>query len=129
MSANLSPELLQNLLEVIIREITTDGLQVTEGRVMTVGPPPYRRLDCDGRALAYLRRRSRKRAVRIDVSGLWAAERPSRIRIPTSSGSATLMVRTADDLEEAISFLRDTVERTRRSQDLPGSPVPPGFRF
>lgn len=127
MSKTNSSEPLQTLLEALIREITADNLDVTEGRVMTIGPPPYRRLDCDGRALAYVRRRTRKKAVRVDVSGLWAAERPSRIRVPTASGSATLMVRCADDLDEALAFLRDTVERTRRNQERLHSA--PAFRF
>lgn len=120
------PEVLHLLLENFIRSLVTSPLDVSEGRVMTIGPPPYRRLDCDGRALAYIRRRARKKAVRIDVSGLWKAERPSRLRIPTASGSATLLVRSADDLEEAIEFLHDTIERTRRTQHRV---VVGGFRF
>jgi hypothetical protein len=120
------PEILHILLENFIRSLVTSPLEVSEGRVMTIGPPPYRRLDCDGRALAYIRRRARKKAVRIDVSGLWKAERSSRLRIPTASGSATLLVRSADDLEEAVEFLHDTIERTRRTQHRVAVG---GFRF
>ncbi len=129
MSKSTTTEPLQNLLDALILEITRDPLDVTEGRVMTVGPPPYRRLDCDGRALAYVRRRSRKQAVRIDISGLWAAERPSRLRVPTASGAATLMVRCADDLDEALAYLRDTIERTRRNQARQLQQGGPAFRF
>lgn len=108
-------ETLNTMTDALFARLTSSGLGITEGKVMTAGPPPYRRLDCDGRALAYVRRRARKGAVRIDVSGLWNAERPSRIRIPTSNGIATLLVRDAHDLDEAIAFLSDTVERTRRA--------------
>jgi hypothetical protein len=78
-----------------------------------VGPPPYRRLDCDGRALAYVRARPRKHAVRIDISGLWVPVAAPRIRVASSSGSATLLVRDVDELEEAVRVLCETVERTR----------------
>jgi len=123
-----APEMLDTLLERLMRAFAGSPLDVVEGKVMTVGPPPYRRLDCDGRALAYVRRRARKGAVRIDVSGLWQAERPSRIRIPTSNGVATLLVRDSHDLDEAIAFLCDTVERTRRNHRVP-SPPRKIFRF
>ncbi|MCC7383669.1 MAG: hypothetical protein IT384_17645 [Deltaproteobacteria bacterium] len=105
---------LEDLAHALIAGVVTREPTVREGTVMTVGPPPYRRLDCDGRALAYVRTRPRKRAVRIDVSGLWLpAPGTSRIAIPSATGSATLLVRTRTDLEEAVAYLLDAVLRTR----------------
>ena len=102
---------LTELMNAFMERMTTIS-GVTEGRVMTVGPPPYRRLDCNGRALAYVRVRRRQGIVRVDVSGLWKAERaPSRLRIPTVSGSATLALRSAVDLGEAFEFLYHIVAR------------------
>ena len=89
-----------------------DGIR--EGTVMTVGPPPYRRLDCDGRALAYVRSRPRKRAVRVDVSGVWIPARGSPLMIRSSSSAATLMIRSTSDVREAVDYLVETVARTRR---------------
>lgn len=95
---------------------------IREGVVMTVGPVPYRRLDCDGRALAYVKTRPKKRAVRVDVSGLWTAPPGSRLRIHSSSG-ATLMVTAETDIGEAIAYLKQTVEVTRsRRRPQPRQP-------
>jgi hypothetical protein len=71
---------LEALANELITEMARDGV-VREGTVMTEGPPPYRRLDCDGRALAYVRTRPRKKAVRVDVSSLWAPGNPEPIPI------------------------------------------------
>ncbi|MFO0724620.1 MAG: hypothetical protein U1E65_12610 [Myxococcota bacterium] len=98
----------------LIESITGRNMAISEGKVMTVGPAPYRRLDCDGRALAYVRTRPRKNAIRVDISGLWVPERTSPIREATATGSATLFIRSVADLEEAVRFLADTVENTRR---------------
>ncbi len=95
---------LTQLMNAFMERMTTIS-GVTEGRVLTVGPPPYRRLDCDGRALAYVRVRRRQGIVRIDVSSLWNAERASsRLRIPTASGAATLALKSDVDLDDAFEF-------------------------
>ena len=98
-------------------QVATTHPDLQEGTVMTVGPLPYRRLDCDGRALAYVRTRPRKRAVRIDVSGLWITPQNCRLRIPSAGGSATLIVTRYEDLEEAVAFLYEAVDVTRRAYE------------
>lgn len=87
--------------------------ETEEGVVMTTGPKPYRRIDCDGRALAYLRIRTRRAALRIDVSGLWVVPREHPMRTSTASGAATLYLFSEDDFEEAIAFLEHTISMTR----------------
>lgn len=111
----MDPELEDQLFKLanrFIHEMTAVS-HIREGVVMTTGPAPYRRLDCDGRALAYIRTRPRKRAVRVDVSGLWLTPGPSRLRIPNAGGATTLVLRSEQDRVEAIDYLRTTVERTR----------------
>lgn len=104
---------LRRLASDLIAEITHSSHSIREGTVMTMGPAPYRRLDCDGRALAYIRTRPRKGLVRVDVSGLWIAPNACSIRIPNAGGSATLVIRSEEDRSEAITYLKTTVERTR----------------
>lgn len=100
-----------------IKEVLADpDLGVYEGVVMTVGPPPYRRLDCDGRALAYVRVRPRKRAVRVDVTGLWVVPAVRRCRIANAGGAATFLLRTQLDCDEIARVLVETVRRTRRAE-------------
>lgn len=106
---------LHQWMNEIVRIVTHSGERIFEGIVMTPGPPPYRRLDCDGRALAYLRLRSRKGGIRIDISGLWVPPRRSPLSIPTASGAASLMVRQRDEIGEAVAFLFETVETTRQA--------------
>lgn len=69
MSAADLDALMEALIQAVLDAGLDAGLGITEGRVATVGPPPYRRLDCDGRALAYMRIRARAGAVRIDLGG------------------------------------------------------------
>ncbi len=105
---------LHTLAHKLIQGVVTEpALGVTEGTVLCTGPAPYRRLDCDGRALAYVRCRPRKRAVRVDVTGLWRAPGRSRLIIPAAGGAATLLVRSEADLADAVRFLVRAVERTR----------------
>jgi hypothetical protein len=94
------------------RVVIATGSRISEGRVMCAGPVPYRRLDCQGRTLAYVRARPRKRAVRIDVTGLWKPPRRSRLVVPAAGGVATLLIRSEGDLDDAVRFLERTVERT-----------------
>lgn len=108
---------LVDLAERFIKTVLADSeLGVYEGVVMTVGPPPYRRLDCDGRALAYIRVRPRKRAVRVDVTGLWAVPPVRRCRVANAGGSATFLLRTEPDGDEIADVLLETVRRTRRTE-------------
>lgn len=103
---------LSDLMDALITMATRTGL-IREGVVMTVGPMPYRRLDCDGRALAYVRKRPKKRAVRIDVPGLWAAPTGSHLAIAASAGRA-LLLRSQEDVMHAVAFLLEAIEWTRR---------------
>lgn len=113
----MTPEELKTWLEEtltgLIQELEDAELDIREGKVMTSGEAPYRRLDCDGRALAYLRARPKKRAVRIDVTGLWKTPRSSKIRVPNAGGAATLLIRSSAEARLAVRFLKTTVERTR----------------
>lgn len=86
-----------------------------EGVVMTIaGPPPYRRVDCDGRALAYFRTRPRRHMVRIDVSSLWLAPPEAlSILVPGATGMA-LCIRSDEDAELALRFLKRIVQHTRK---------------
>lgn len=103
---------LERMMDALVTEARVRLPDLEEGRVMTVGPPPYRRLDCDGRALAYLRARPRRVAVRLDISGLWLPPRTSPLLIPSSVGAALLLER-RDDVELAVVALVESVERTR----------------
>lgn len=107
--------LLDQLRDELIERIRTAIPAVEEGQVMTVGPPPYKRLDCDGRALAYLRSRPRKVSVRMDLSGLWVVEGPSPLQIPSAAGAA-LLVRTYKDIEPAIEFVASVIDTTRKAE-------------
>ncbi len=108
-------EALESLAAELIQTVVSRLEGVREGTVMTVGPAPYRRLDADGRALAYVRVRPRKQAVRIDISGLWRASVPSRLRCASAGGSATLLLRGRADLAEALEFLGHVLAETREA--------------
>ncbi len=112
-SNEVSKERLDAMLGELIQALLDAELDIREGKVMTEREAAYRRLDCDQRALAYLRARPKKRAVRIDVTGLWQTPRSSRLRVPNAGGAATLLVRSKSDARMAVKFLRETVERTR----------------
>jgi hypothetical protein len=105
-----------SLAHELITELNFVAPFIGEGLVMTMGPAPYRRIDCDRRALAYVRARPRKGMVRIDVSGLWLVPRESPLRVSGSGASTTLILRSAEDKTEAIAYLLATVELTRAHQ-------------
>jgi hypothetical protein len=109
-------EPLEDILSEVIRALVEANLDIQEGKVMTTKEASYRRLDCDQRALAYLRARPKKKAVRIDVTGLWKTPRSSKLRIPNAGGAATLLVRTQAEARAAVKFLKETVEKTRATQ-------------
>lgn len=114
---DLSDRLVRRTLELIAGS--------REGYVMTVGPPPYRRVDCDGRALAYVRVRPRKRAVRVDISGLWRAEGLSRLKTSSATGAGTLLLKGIEDTEDAAAYLAACVRTTRETEDWQKRKPPP----
>lgn len=107
--------LLERLSAMLITRVLDDEPSIEEGSVLSAGPPPYRRLDCDGRALAYVRARPRKVAVRIDLSGLWVVPGRSALQVPSATGAA-LFVRSIGDIELAVHFLRAAVHATRAAE-------------
>lgn len=107
--------LLDRLADRLIRDALRSNPSISEGAVMTEGPPAYRRLDCDGRALAYVRSRPRKGAVRIDLSGLWVVSRPCRLQIPSASGAA-LIVRSQGEIPDVTRFLCEAIMATRATR-------------
>ena len=108
---------LVDLADRFIQAVLADSeMGVYEGVVMTVGPPPYRRLDCDGRALAYIRVRPRKRAVRVDITGLWVVPPVRHCRIANAGGAATFLLRNEQECDETARVLLETVRRTRRNE-------------
>jgi hypothetical protein len=113
MTNNVLSAALDAILAGLIRDLLDSDLDIKEGKVMTSREATYRRLDCDQRALVYLRTRPKKGAVRIDITGLWKTPRKSRLRIPTAGGAATLLVRTPSDARWAVQFIREAVEKTR----------------
>jgi hypothetical protein len=105
------------LEEMLIGELVRAPTGIREGVVMTQGPVPYRRLDCDGRALAYVRRRPRKDFVRIDISGLWIAPKHTRLELAGASGVASLAVRSEEECRDAIDLIRTAVAKTRAERE------------
>lgn len=91
----------------LIRAVRAHEPRIEEGRVDARGPARYRRLDCDGRALAYVVPRPRKGCLRIDLSPAWRWP-PSRLAVASASGIA-LVVRTEEDLERAVDVLVSAV--------------------
>lgn len=111
-------EPLERVAEHLIRFLTGSGIGVREGQVMTPGPPPYRRLDCDARALCYVRVRPKKRGVRVDLSGLWHLAGEHRFRVPGSSGMASFMIYDLEHAEQLGHHLVDIVYYTRHRNAL-----------
>ncbi len=104
------------LLDTVICALLAEVPGATEGRVMTAqNRAPYRRIDCDGRALVYVRPLRRRGEVRIDISGLWCVEREASIRVATGTGAATLLVKRSEQLDPVVAYVRDAVLRTREA--------------
>lgn len=112
----LSPDL--DALAATLIQRAIDGGVMREGTVMTPGPPPYRRLDCDGRALAYVKTRKRKRALRVDISGLWVLPLPRGLAFRSATG-ASMLLQDEAEIEEALRYLNQVVELTRRMLQSP----------
>lgn len=100
---------------LIAELIAEPDLRITEGMVRSSGEPTYRRLDCDRRALCYVRERPKFGVVRVDVSGLWATPRSSPLFHPRTVGQVVLLIRRYQELSEARAYLREVVLATRRS--------------
>lgn len=100
------------LAEDLIEAAEAHEFGLTEGVVSSLHPS-YRRLDCDGRALAYIRTRPRLKAVRVDVARSWRAVEPCRLSVPSKQTRASLMIHHPEDLEAAVLFLGQIVLVTR----------------
>ena len=88
---------------------------VSEGRVRGRNCAGYRRLDCGGRALAFVRGRPSAGGVRVDVSGLWVRPSRSGLEITKPAGPPSLLVRTDSDVAEVLAFLVATIGATRHA--------------
>lgn len=104
---------IRELTQAFVTRLQNAFPEIYEGAVMSAGQP-YRRMDCDMRALAYLRERPRRNGLRIDVSGLWYPRGLCALSIPGSVGSASLMVHSEEEIEPAIWFLVETVQHSRK---------------
>lgn len=119
---HISIEIQRNLEELrtqLIAKLLESSTQLSEGIVMTMGPPPYRRIDCNGRAVAYIRTRPRKQAVRVDISGLWVIcpktrEHLDRIMVRSATGSVSLLIKSKADIEASIQLIVNTVLHTQK---------------
>lgn len=110
---------LEHTAERFIRQLIRLQPTLREGTVLTVGPPPYRRVDGDGRAVVYVRCRPKKLVVRVDISGLWMDGGPCSLAVDSSAGVA-LILRHASDADRAAQHVSQVVERTRFALNQPG---------
>jgi|GEM_PF-2518049 len=119
---HISIEIQKNLEELrtqLITKLLESSTELSEGVVMTMGPAPYRRIDCNGRAVAYIRTRPRKQAVRVDISGLWVIcpqtrEHLERIMVRSATGSVSLLIKSKADIEASIQMIVNTVLHTQK---------------
>ena len=98
---------LEELTSQLVEQIESTQTGIQEGVVMTMSRPPYRRLDCEGRALAYVRVRPTKQWVRVDISDLW---------FPPSSDP--LIVREEADIPGVVQSLLSVVASWRNPDAL-----------
>lgn len=110
---------LSKIAEDFIATVLRSIPDAREGVVMTTAPAPYRRIDCDARALIYVRMRPKKTMVRVDISGLWASVTTpgpwSELLLRASTGPA-LILRHFSDVPAAVAYLQACVELTRQQQ-------------
>lgn len=117
MTEHTQPLSLPNLAQAVVdAALAAAPFEISEGLVRSLAALPYRRLDCHGRALAFVRLRPRRRAVRVDVSSLWVPPAASALGVATRVGSAALVVRTLADAAAAGVFLAATIESTRAAE-------------
>jgi hypothetical protein len=106
---------LEEIQAELINGLLVAQIGIVEGEVRTMGQPPYRRFDCDRRALAYLRVRPKKDFLRLDLGGSWIALPPSRLGLRGSQGVLTL--REPEDVPVATELLIQTVVVSRREHE------------
>ena len=83
---------------------------VTEAQVLYSGDaPPYRRVDCAHRVLAYVYPRPRYRGARMEVTMRWKV-RASRLEVSSSRGTA-LVIASDVDIVDAVTLIEEAVER------------------
>lgn len=117
------PELRRDLRalaeELVQRTIALEPLLVSEGRVMTpIDPAPYRRLDAQFRALAYVRVREKKRCVRVDISSLWPVwlvKPPKGLQL-SPEGRLAFGVKDGADVERLAAFLVELVRKSKEDR-------------
>lgn len=108
---------LEVLAAKVIDDLIARKVGATRGNVQTTQKkPPYQRIDCDNRALAYVRVRPRKKIVRIELAGKWKVPRASPLMIDSKGGPPVLALRWPKDQEEAIAFLTEVIIETRASE-------------
>lgn len=114
MSSQLDKDPLGDALATALIEAMAGlGPGIEEGRVRG-RTARYRRLDCDGRALAYLRVRRRPPVgLRVDLSALWLRPGPSALEIPGRTGSVSLLLTEPLDVAEAARYLAWAVAHMR----------------
>ena len=101
------------LMDALVEAVTAIVPAAREGHVRG-HTARYRRLDCDGRALAYLRPRTRPSAsVRVDLSGLWVRPGPCTLEIAGRTGSASLLIVRPQQIAEAARYLAWAVANMR----------------
>ena len=105
----------EGLVERLIARTLELLPEAREGTVMSArAAPPYRRLDCDGRALCYVRLRPSRGGARIDLAGLWIPPQSlAASSTRTCSAVATFWLFRAEDEAKVAESLRATVEHTR----------------
>jgi hypothetical protein len=100
-----------SLADGLMDRMLASGM-ISEGVITTMARRPYRRLDCDGRALAFVRVQPKKREIRVEITDQWVISPVSRLRAPAARGIA-LIARTDQDIIEIAAYLHDTIRRTR----------------
>ena len=113
---------LEDLRTEFIGRLLNSSANLNEGTVMTMGPPPYRRIDCQGRAVAYIRTRPRKQAVRVDISGLWVispqvSEKVQRIMVRSATGGVSLLLKSKEDIDASVQLISETVMHTQQLEN------------
>lgn len=104
---------LHRLVEAFVIAMIGTDLGITEGLVRSQrDPAPYRRFDCDRRALLYLRVRPKKDLVRIDLAGHWLA--PTRNPLSLGRSRGVLAIRRPEDVLPAVEVVVGTILTTRR---------------
>jgi hypothetical protein len=105
-------ERLERLVEAFVIALVGTELGITEGLVRSQrDPAPYRRFDCDRRALLYLRIRPKKDLIRIDLAGHWLA--PARNALSLGRSRGVLAIRRPEDVLPAVQVVVGTILTTR----------------